>query len=631
MQSLLLALAVVTTALPAVAQDILPPVTSGGGRTLSMGQPSQDYAVLHVNSATGNDQLGVGSAEQPYKTITQALKMAPTTSTVLLLAPGHYNQESGESFPLRLRPGITIQGNPGETRNTIIVGGGEFRGDDMGQTVTHNVTIVTSDRSGLANIAVSNPNGSGVWITGGTPILRRIALVSNTIAGVQVANGAPVIENSYFNLNQQGVSIRGTGQAIVRGNYFEATGRAITVASPATPAINNNRLARNEVGIALKNNARPVLEANVLDGNGRNGVVEVDVVEADVAETVAETPVPLASAIVAPSASAPVVAPTTVAPAPVAAAPAAPSPRSDLPGERNAVLLRPEPPANAPGSSSLAAVERRTALRAAPVPAVSEVETEPEAEPAGEIVSEVEVPRGAIASFGQHLAASSAPDTMAADEGPAILQQRQSSPELAAGPLAPADLAPVDLASDDAIEADLAPADLTSDDAIEIAVIPLSGPDVGPEDMGSHDESSEARQRNVSKLLARLQQRPAAAAPIASPETIDPETIDQETDHAPVASGQRLPVPSAAIPSSGGTANLPPPGAVSLARSFRYRVLVDMADADELQRLVPDAFRTQVGRDVFMQAGAYVDEVEAQERLAWLRENGIEGSVNLRE
>ena len=56
-----------------------------------------------------------------------------------------------------------------------------------------------------------------------------------------------------------------------------------------------------------------------------------------------------------------------------------------------------------------------------------------------------------------------------------------------------------------------------------------------------------------------------------------------------------------------------------------------MADSDELQTLVPDAFRTRVGSDMFMQAGAYVDEVDAQERLGWLRENGIDGRVDLRE
>ena len=76
--------------------------------------------------------------------------------------------------------------------------------------------------------------------------------------------------------------------------------------------------------------------------------------------------------------------------------------------------------------------------------------------------------------------------------------------------------------------------------------------------------------------------------------------------------------------------SLTPPGTVSLARTFRYRVLVDMADAEALQNLVPDAFRTQVDNRMFMQAGAYIDEAEAQERLDWLREQGIDGQINLR-
>ncbi|MEO0737435.1 MAG: DUF1565 domain-containing protein, partial [Cyanobacteria bacterium J06649_12] len=548
------------------------------------------------NSTTGSDELGTGDVEQPYKTITQAVRMAPTTSAVLLLAPGHYSRESGESFPLRLRPGMTIQGNSGETRNTIIAGGGEFRGDDQ----TQNVTIVTSDRSGLANVAVSNPKGSGVWITGGTPVLRRVALVSNAVAGVQVANGAPVIENSYFNRNQQGISIRGVGRAIVRGNYFEATGRAITVASPATPAINNNRIARNDVGIALKNNARPVLEANVLDGNGRNGVVEVDAVE------------------------------TAVAPSPVPSAPpatATPSRRSELIEETVAIT---RPAADAPGLSAVA-VERRAVLEPAPVP-----DEEPEADAAqadvtsmdtGDVVSGADVPDREIASFRQHLATSSisapsAPAPVTAEERPAILQRRQSLPAEAGIPLSE-ELATEELeelATEEPVSEPLAAEALAAEDAVAIAVIPAAEPTVVPDTPTDEDKGG------ISKLLARLNQ--SSAAPIASPQPLDNRPA---VDNAVVASGQRLPVPSATIPSSGGSANLSPPGTLSLARSFRYRVLVNMADSDELQTLVPDAFRTRVGSDMFMQAGAYVDEVDAQERLGWLRENGIDGRVDLRE
>ncbi|MEM9482169.1 MAG: DUF1565 domain-containing protein [Cyanobacteria bacterium P01_F01_bin.116] len=523
--SLVLAMAATVTALPVAAQETGTLVS----QTVSMSQQAQNYIVLHVDAAMGDDQRGSGSADQPYKTITQALAMAPNASTVILLAPGHYSQASGEQFPLRLRPGVTIQGNAGEARNTMIVGGGEFR--DAG--VMKHATIVTSDRSGLANLAISNPKGSGVWINAGTPVLRRLVLMSNAVAGVQVADSAPMIENSYFHQNQLGLAIQGESRATVRGNYFEATGRAITVASPATPTINNNRIARNDVGIALKNNARPILEANVLNGNGRNGVVEVE-------------------------------------------------------------------------STSVASVAAMTTGEAVPARPEVEPETDLIVNDDAETNTTTDTVRAYVeaGSFRQHLAASISSGS--AEQSP-IVQLRQIALS-----------APANDASTTASDPPL------DEGAVAIAVIPASGPDMGTNIDAAANNGTE--QEGISKLLARLRGTSPTDAGAASSSV--PVEVSDNSSGIP---SDRLLVPSVAIPGSRGAESLTPPGTVSVARVFRYQVLVDMAEAEDLQVLVPDAFRTQVGSRTFMQAGAYVDEAEAQERLDWLQDNGIEARVNLRE
>ena len=184
-------------------------------------------------------------------------------------------------------------------------------------------------------------------------------------------------------------------------------------------------------------------------------------------------------------------------------------------------------------------------------------------------------------------------------------------------PVAP-DGEPGALADDDSVA--------NSDDAISIAVIPADGQ--APE---SISEPGDEKSEGISKLLARLNQRPGTVPSRAESPAGNggPESIENVERLG--GTGQRLPVPAAAIPGGNDAAGLSPPGTVSLARSFRYRVLVDMTDADDLRVLVPDAFRTQVGNGVFMQAGAYVDENEAQERLDWLQANGIGGRVNVRE
>ncbi|ESA36141.1 parallel beta-helix repeat (two copies) [Leptolyngbya sp. Heron Island J] len=576
---LLLAMAAVITTLPANAQE--PSNSSRDQYALSQG--AQNYRVLHVDAAAGHDQQGVGSVEQPYRTITQALRMAPATSTVILLAPGHYSQESGEHFPLRLRPGLTIQGNAGETRNTIIAGGGEFQ--DSG--TANYATIVTTDRSGLANVTVSNPKGSGVWITAGSPVLRRVALVSNAVSGVQVSNGAPVIENSYFHRNHYGLTIQGDGRAMVRGNYFEATGRAITVVSPATPIINNNRIARNDVGIALKNNARPLIEANVLDDNRRNGVVEVDTAVA-----------------VAPAAPA---NPTDVIAVKVAAGTYESNPPAAVAvQERAAVLIRPDAetvePEVAEMETAVAVIQSDTDLNAA-AEAVT-VTTTPTA-----ILEE-------ITDVDEAVLDEAISDEAISDESiSAIAPDRQQ--------LAAASVAPAPVTTDRTAET------MATDDAIPIAIVPVTTPD----ESTPHNSPSQERREGVAKLLARLNSSPV---PDSSPPTATVESApDVATPAAPavrvIDTGERLPVPSVAIPSGQGSMSLTPPGTtVALAATFRYRVLVDMADAEALQSLVPDAFRTQVDDRIFMQAGAYVDEADAQERLDWLREHGIDGQVNLR-
>ena len=506
----MLAVTVLITALPARGQE-----TSVADRRAVSQQQGQNYTVLHVDAAAGNDQQGSGSVQQPYKTITRALQVAPnTTSAVILLAPGHYSQASGEHFPLHLRPGLTIQGQTGETRNTMIVGSGDFQSTNQ----RHNAAIVMSDRSGLANVVVSNPQGSGVWITVGTPILRRVALVANAVAGVQVFDGAPVIEHSYFHRNHHGLTVQGNSRAMVRENYFEATGRAITVTSPAIPRIHNNRIARNDVGITLKNNARPVLEANVLNGNSRNGVLEVE-------PTVEPTVATLGSGVPA------------------------------IGGSEAA------DDANSPAAVPVREAEDDANLSAA-VPAREEP---------------------------------------AAREELAVFTPTETSTE--------------------AETADVIAPSPPLDDSISIAVIPAAGP-VSNDPVLNHPMDDERRE-GVSKLLARLNRRSTIAAPLfAAP--LSEDTIDN-------GAVNRLPVPSVAIPSGNTSSHLTPPGTVSLAGVFRYQVLVEMADAEQLQTLVPDAFRTRVGSRMFMQAGAYVEETEAQERLDWLREHGIDGSVNLRE
>ncbi|PLZ46420.1 hypothetical protein CBP15_22175, partial [Fischerella thermalis WC442] len=79
---------------------------------------------LFVNPSTGDDKQGNGGESTPFKTITQALRVA-TPNTVIKLAKGTYSTATGEIFPLILKPGVSLQGNGSSKGRGIIISGGD--------------------------------------------------------------------------------------------------------------------------------------------------------------------------------------------------------------------------------------------------------------------------------------------------------------------------------------------------------------------------------------------------------------------------------------------------------------------------------------------------------------------------
>lgn len=125
------------------------------------GLASQTMTVLVVNSTTGNNTISDGTDRAPFRTITRALQVAQP-NTVVLLAPGSYTAETGESFLIQLKPRVTIQGNS-ETRGEgiVIQGSGAFLCRTFAR---QNVTILGEDQAGLVRVTVTNsqPQGYGL-------------------------------------------------------------------------------------------------------------------------------------------------------------------------------------------------------------------------------------------------------------------------------------------------------------------------------------------------------------------------------------------------------------------------------------------------------------------------------------
>ncbi|MEG4578622.1 DUF1565 domain-containing protein [Microcoleus sp. MON1_C5] len=235
-----------------------------------------DINILYVSSTGGSDTGGNGSDRAPFKTLTYALSVAPP-KTAILLAPGTYSEQTGEKFPLMLRPSVTVQGNPNTRgQNIVIKGGGYFISPT---SAGQNIAILGADGAGLSGVTVTNTNyrGYALWIESSSPTVVNNTFSGSTHDGISVVGTSrPTIGGNVFSKNgANGITIFGSSQPEVRDNVFENTGFGVNVAQNASPLLIGNKITRNKDGVVVQANARPVLRNNYIESNRRDGIVAI--------------------------------------------------------------------------------------------------------------------------------------------------------------------------------------------------------------------------------------------------------------------------------------------------------------------------------------------------------------------
>ncbi|AFY32428.1 DUF1565 domain-containing protein [Calothrix sp. PCC 7507] len=231
-------------------------------------------AVIYVNPATGADTGAGASAAAPYKTITFALSKAQS-GTFIQLAPGSYNKESGETFPLLLKPGVTLQGDESSKgQGILITGGGYYTSKTFAR---QDITILAENGTAIAGLTVTNPNqrGTGVWVESSNPLIRNNTFTNSVREGVFVTGtGNPKVESNIFVQNKgNGISIAKSAQGEIRNNLFQDTGFGLAIGGASTPLIIENQIVQNQDGLFISETAKPVLRKNVIQNNKRDGVV----------------------------------------------------------------------------------------------------------------------------------------------------------------------------------------------------------------------------------------------------------------------------------------------------------------------------------------------------------------------
>ncbi|MGQ9870162.1 DUF1565 domain-containing protein [Leptodesmis sp.] len=599
----------------AIAQIILP--SQVPFRLVQSTENATAYPVLYVNPVTGNDSTGDGSDRTPFKTITQALQVAQPNS-MIQLAPGTYSVETGEVFPITLRPRITIQGNPeNRGQDVVIQGGGWFSGP---ASARRSITILGgANHSTLSGVTITNPTGYGIQVEFSNPILTNNTFQGSKEGGIVVTgNSAPIIRNNFFYQNDDvGIRVQNTARPSVQDNIFEQTGTAILVRDRAIPEIIGNRITRNKMAIVLQGQARPTLGNNSIENNEQNELITPTSTVMPSSTTATstipfETQLPRATATQAP--------PATKAETPI-------QPLS---------VTRTEPPTAAPAQPSRSAntpVPATTAI----VPANSITAASfPVPGSAGHPTVSNSVPRSMqvvrLNSFSQP-AAAEAPIPSSSGEIPeatvVVKQAKSRSP-------VPAPLPTAETASSLPTQA------VTSRRSIRIPV-PATA------------TGSESTFPTGSPLANHSKQATAIPIPVPPPEsgTVTPAPVRMAnpisttpTPRPPAQAVSILPVPSPDIPlgnisgmpkvyttgtaASVSTKSLAAAPTTSTGVIVRYRVVVaaiDDTQQTQVRSLVPEAFPISYKGKSMMQAGAFSDRSKAEQLANTLMSQGLTASV----
>jgi parallel beta-helix repeat protein len=241
----------------------------------AIAQVPASASVIYVNPTSGTDNPGAGTSEAtPVRTITFAIKQAQA-GTVIQLAPGTYNVENGEVFPLKLPKNVSLRGNESNKGQEIaIVGGDTYMSQYEGN---QSVAVYAAINSTVSGVSIINPKtrGSALWIENNNVTARNNTFPNSSRDGVFITGTAnPIVENNLFLKNKgNGISIGRKAGGEIKGNTFDNTGFAISASDTASPRITDNQIRQNIDGIVLSGATAPILRNNLIENNQRDGVV----------------------------------------------------------------------------------------------------------------------------------------------------------------------------------------------------------------------------------------------------------------------------------------------------------------------------------------------------------------------
>lgn len=230
-------------------------------------------STLYVNPATGQD-TNTGSADAPFLTLTHAIGQA-TADTTIYLASGMYNAAQGERFPIVIPSGIVVIGDESSKGKDIsIVGSGDYSSPSFG---SQSITVKPDSQAELRGVTVTNPvaKGTGIWIESTAPIIANSTLTRCGREGIFVTGTAKplIMDNELSDNASSGIFLVRNAKGELRRNRCQRTGYGIALSDNAAPLIADNTLINNKAGLVLSRQAQPVLRRNRIENNTNGGLI----------------------------------------------------------------------------------------------------------------------------------------------------------------------------------------------------------------------------------------------------------------------------------------------------------------------------------------------------------------------
>jgi parallel beta-helix repeat protein len=221
-----------------------------GGADLS-DESSIDTAYVDAN--IGDDVLGDGTQENPYKTLTRALGERFPAGHIEV-SPGLYNADSGEIFPLFVPMGIQIKGGaPVDIENSLftrVSGTGALESELIAGE--NQVGVVLGPGASVQDMVIESEGGVAVWSENGDEVLDCV--IRNSKVGIAVIGHSAlcIFSTSIYDNTGAGIEIHDFAKPILVRNLITSNSTGILVLDSAEPYLGSNNLS---IGLnVIKNN-----------------------------------------------------------------------------------------------------------------------------------------------------------------------------------------------------------------------------------------------------------------------------------------------------------------------------------------------------------------------------------------